>query len=214
VPQPAEPKIYHIVHIDKLPWIVAAGRLWSDAIMAERNSAGTVIGMSTIKDRRRRLRVDCHPGLCVGDFVPFYFCPRSIMLYLIHMANHPDLAYRGGQGPIIHLEADLNRVVQWAEVNDCRWAFSLSNAGAFYAEFRSSLDKLGEINWTAVEARDFRAPDIRHGKQAEFLMHRSFPWELVERIGALSQGIAQQVANTIKNAAHRPPIEITGHWYY
>jgi hypothetical protein len=91
VRQPTHPKIYHIVHIDKLPWIIAARCLWSDAIMAERNAAGTVIGMSTIKDRRLRLPVAPHPGLHVGDFVPFYFCPRSVMLYVIHMANHPDV---------------------------------------------------------------------------------------------------------------------------
>ena len=31
------------------------------------------------------------------------------MLYVIHCANHPELAYRGGQQPIIHLEADLHQ---------------------------------------------------------------------------------------------------------
>lgn len=212
--QPTEPKIYHIVHIDKLPWIIAAGCLWSDAIMAEQNAAGTVIGMSTIKDRRLRLPVSCHKGFCVGDFVPFYFCPRSVMLYVIHMANHPELAYRGGQGPIIHLEADLKRVVKWADANKSKWAFSLSNAGAFYAEFRSSLDDLDDINWPAVDARDFRPSDIRDGKQAEFLMYRSFPWELVDRVGVSSQRVAQQVANATQKAAHRPPVEILRNWYY
>ncbi len=34
----------------------------------------------------------------------------------------------------------------------CRWAFSLSNAGATYAEFRNRLDQLGEVSWAAVEA--------------------------------------------------------------
>ena len=136
------------------------------------------------------------------------------MLYVIHMANHPELAYRGGQGPIVHLEADLKQVVEWADNNKSKWAFSLSNAGAFYAEFRCSLDELDEINWAAIAARDFRPPDIRHGKQAEFLMHCSFPWELVERIGVSSQRIAQQVAKATQKAAHRPPTEIVSSWYY
>ncbi len=34
-----------------------------------------------------------------------------------------------------------------------------------------------EINWTAVRATDFRNAQIQDGKQAEFLMHESFPWE-------------------------------------
>ena len=36
---------------------------------------------------------------------------RSVMLYVIDKANHPNLAWRGGQGPIVHIEADLREVV-------------------------------------------------------------------------------------------------------
>src|SRR5205085_5352673 len=137
------------------------------------------------------------PGLRVGDCVPFYFCPRSVMLYLISSANHPDLPYKGGQGPIIHLEADLQQAVAWAEENGRRWAFTLSNAGAYYFEDRSNLAQLYEINWDAVDARKWSGPDIssmvKDGKQAEFLLERQFPWELVQRIGVVSDAIAQQV---------------------
>ena len=72
--------------------------------------------------------------------MPFYFCPRSVMLFVIHRANHPELTYRGGQEPIIHFEADLHTVIRWAEANGTRWAFSLSNAGANYTVFRSRTD--------------------------------------------------------------------------
>ncbi len=64
------------------------------------------------------------------------------MLFVIYRANHPELDYRGGQQPIVHLEADLHRVIAWVEDEGRRWAFSLSNAGAAYAKFRASLDKL------------------------------------------------------------------------
>src|SRR5213594_3136416 len=108
MPEPAaKPKIYHIVHVDRLPSIIADDFLWCDAVMMERPNVGTTIGMSSIKERRLSLDLGCHPGLPVGRCVPFYFCPRSVMLFLIHRANHPDLMYRDGQEPIIHLEADL-----------------------------------------------------------------------------------------------------------
>jgi hypothetical protein len=147
--------------------------------------------------------------------VPFYFCPRSIMLFVIHCANHPELTYRGGQGPIIHLEADLNEVVAWAEAHGVRWAFSLSNAGAVYTEFRAHLNQLGEINWRAVSATDFRAADIKEGKQAEFLLHGFFPWHLVRRVGVHSRAIQARVTALLAGAAHQPPVEVrAGEWYF
>ena len=86
---PANPKIYHIVHVDRLPSIIADSNLWSDREVRERGIDGTAIGMSNIKERRLGNELDSHPGLRVGDCVPFYFCPRSVMLYVIHMSNNP-----------------------------------------------------------------------------------------------------------------------------
>ena len=113
---PAQPKIYHIVHVDRLQSIIRSGSLLCDAQIVANNTAGTTIGMSNIKQRRlNELSLTSYPDLHVGDCVPFYFCPRSIMLYLIYQANHSELTYRGGQGPIIHLQADLHRCTAWAQ---------------------------------------------------------------------------------------------------
>jgi hypothetical protein len=211
---PAQPKIYHILHLDRLAAVIAAGGLWCDAEMQRRGGGGTMIGMGRIKQRRLTLPVRCHPGDHVGDYVPFYFCPRSIMLFIIARANHEDLSYRDGQGPILHVQADLAATVAWAEAQPRRWAFSLSNAGAAYTEFRARLDQLGEVNWPAVAANDFRSPEIKEGKQAEFLLHGFFPWELVECIGTHSRAVAVQAAQIIQGATHRPQVGQRSDWYY
>ncbi|MGH7556381.1 MAG: type II toxin-antitoxin system toxin DNA ADP-ribosyl transferase DarT [Gemmatimonadota bacterium] len=195
--------------------IIEDGGLLCDAEMVTKGRPAEAIGMSSIKKRRvERLELGSHPGTKVGDYVPFYFCPRSIMLYVLHRANHPELTYREGQGPIVHMEADLRRVVDWAGNCGRRWAFSLSNAGAFYAEFRSQLEELDQLDWAAIAARDFRAEEVKEKKQAEFLVHGSFPWELVERIGVLSRDIQVEVAALLSEAAHRPAVEIQSDWYF
>jgi len=214
-PLPAHPKIYHITHVNNLASIVNDRKLLPDAAMLERDSPSVTIGMSAIKRRRiQEINVLCHPGTKVGDYVPFYFCPRSVMLFLIHKANDPDLSYRGGQEPIVHLEADLHEVVEWAESKDRRWAFSLSNAGSYYFEIRDDLDQLDEINWAAVSETDFRSSDVKEGKQAEFLVHKSFPWKLVRRIGVYSAEIKARAEAALEDATHRPSVEILGNWYY
>lgn len=213
MPPPVEPKIYHIVHVDRLPSIVATGGLLCDAEMAERQPSGTTIGMNDIKQRRlRELRLNSHPDLFVGGCVPFYFCPRSVMLYVISRANHPQLSYRGGQGPIVHLEADLRPAVAWAEEQGLRWAFTLSNAGALYFEDWSDLAHLGEIAWNAVRARDWQKH--REGKQAEFLIEGRFPWGLVSRVGVQSPTVRDRAAAALEPAAHKPPVEVRPEWYY
>ena len=67
--------------MDNLAAIVADGELRSDATMIASGKHRATIGMSKIKERRLGLPIDCHPGCHVGEFMPFYFCPRSIMLY-------------------------------------------------------------------------------------------------------------------------------------
>lgn len=210
---PAQPKIYHIVHLDRLPSIIADGCLWCDAQVLARAPAGTTIGMSSIKQRRlTELALTSYPDLHVGDCVPFYFCPRSIMLYLIYQGNHPELDYRGGQEPILHLQADLHDCVAWAKQNQKRWVFTLSNAGARYFEDRCDLSQLHDINWQAVQARDWQS--CKEGKQAEFLLEDSFPWHLVECIGVQTRVVYQQVVNALPTAGHRPPVNIKTDWYY
>ena len=214
-PVPAQPKIYHITHVDNLAAIIREGVLLSDTTMLERGGPSVTIGMSAIKRRRvEDLTVSCHPGTKVGDYVPFYFCPRSVMLYLLYQANHQDLTYRGGQGPIVHLEADLHEVVTWAREQDRRWAFSLSNAGSYYVEILNRLEQLDQINWGAIAATDFRSADMKEGKQAEFLVHGSFPWELVRRIGVISAEMKARAEASLAQATHRPPVEILSNWYY
>lgn len=219
MPTPKQPKIYHICHVDRLASIITDGCLWCDAKIAHRDGTGTAIGMQPIKTRRMtRLTLASHPGLHVGDCVPFYFCPRSVMLYLIHQANHPELEYRGGQEPVVHLEADLMTAVRWANASRRRWAFTLSNAGAFYFEDRSDLAQLPELDWDAIMARQWSGigvdARVKEGKQAEFLVENSFPWKLIERIGVHSQATYRQVGDVLAAGDQRPHVSIEASWYY
>ncbi|MBI1849414.1 MAG: DUF4433 domain-containing protein [Planctomycetes bacterium] len=213
--RPERPKIYHITHVDNLAAIVRDGGLISDRAMLARGGPTQMIGMSAIKQRRiEKLEVHCHKGSKVGDYVPFYFCPRSIMLYVIHCANHPGLAYRGGQEPIVHLEADLQAVVARAGTEKRRWAFSRSNAGANYAEFRASLADLEVLDWDAIGASDFRSAEVKERKQAEFLFEERFAFDLVDRIGVHSDAIRGRVAEIISRSGFRPVVEVRPEWYF
>lgn len=210
---PAHPKIFHITHVDNLPGIIADGRLVSDALRISSGRANTNIGMTSIKAGRLAKPVPCHPGTNVGDYVPFYFCPRSVMLFVLHMGNHPGLTYTGGQAPIVHLEADVGEVIKAATKANVPWAFSLGNASAAYAIFMSAKADLKLIDWPAVAANDWRDALIKEAKQAEFLVLNRFPWRLVSRIGVRSAAVKATIEAGMQSAAHQPPVTVEPTWY-
>ena len=214
-PPPAAPKIYHILHLDNLGSLLQHGGLYSDAEMLRRGILCTTIGMNKIKKRRlEELPVKCHPETNVGEYVPFYFCPRSIMLYLLNRGNSPDLDYKGGQRPIVHLESDLYETIQWAQEQDRKWAFTTSNAGAGYTSFYNDVSDLKEVDWAAVGANQWSSSLIKEGKQAEFLLHESFPWSLVRQIGVIDAATVTLVKSRMGRDASFPPVVAKPEWYY
>lgn len=51
-------------------------------------------------------------------------------------------------------------------------------------------------------------------KQAEFLVHGHFPWDLVTQLGVLDTAMATDVRNVIVGAGHLPRVTIETKWYY
>ena len=136
------------------------------------------------------------------------------MLYILYKGNHQDVAYRGGQQPIIHLQSDLHATVAWTEANNRPWAFSDRNAGTHYSNFFDSLAELSNINWQAVANTNFSNFEVKEGKQAEFLVFEAIPWQLVEQIGVCNATIANEVKGVLVNIAHKPRVTVERSWYF
>lgn len=208
-------KLYHILHVDKLHSIIGSGGLLSDGEVIRQGLGGTVIGMNSIKQRRlNELALATYPDLHVGECVPFYFCPRSVMLYMMHKGNSPELDYKGGQDDIIHLEYDLMDVVNWANTNGLRWVMTDSNAGSYYFNDSNNISDINNLNWDAINAYYWSDPSTREAKQAEFLCESFVPFELIQTIGVNTVETLQKVQTILSSSAHKPIVEIKKEWYY
>ena len=108
----------------------------------------------------------------------------------------------------------MEAAINWADQHGVRWAFSDRNAGSYYADFYNSRNELGKIDWRAVISSDFRDPLVKEGKQAEFLLHDTCPWHLVEKIGVLNEKIYNQMIDILRNARPKPVVSIEKLWYY
>jgi ssDNA thymidine ADP-ribosyltransferase DarT-like protein len=105
--------IYHFTHIDNLASVQAAGCLSCDAV-ARRGQMSTEVGAKDIKESRRQRTIPIDPGGHVGDYVPFYFAPRSPMMYRIacdHRDGVPD-RYQGGDTPLVYLVTTVGAVLE------------------------------------------------------------------------------------------------------
>jgi hypothetical protein len=214
---PGNPKIFHITPIERLRPILSEGGLQSDSQIALRNDGLPIIGMGKLKQKRMVKLVTSDPSDTVASYVPFYFSPRSVMLNKIQHNNNPadrdsDLEYTDGQKKIIHLQADLRRVVAWADENSRKWHFSLGNASADYTEFRDDLSRINDLNWAAINARYWS--ECRDQKQAEFLLKEFFPFELFEGAGVMTLDMKMAVESLLAPSAYRVPVKVLPSWYY
>lgn len=75
--------IYHLTHVRHLAAILAEDGLHCDAMVGRRRLSTVSIAHESLKAKRARTLVPVPPGGYLCDYVPFYFAPRSPMLYAI-----------------------------------------------------------------------------------------------------------------------------------
>lgn len=204
--------IFHITHIRNLPGILQDGGLWCDRVVSQRNLAHVSIAHQHIKDRRAQKNVPVPPHGVVADYVPFYFAPRSPMLYSI--AHGYVEGYRGGQSEVLHLVSSAESVKQ----SGASFVFTDGHAEMSISHFYRDLQDLGKVDWNIMRATIWRDTnedgDRKRRRQAEFLVHEFFPFSLFERIGVATQTMAKKTAALLAGLEEKPLIEIQPTWYY
>lgn len=201
------PKIYHITHFDNLASIIQCGCLWSDAQRRKQEFSSTNIGHKHIKDRRMTRPVPVSKGGVLGDYVPFNFCPRSVMLFVV-TRGHSD--YSGGGSEIIHLASSFNAVLEAKRP----WAFTDGHAEVAFAEYFDQVGDFDEVDWSVMPLQFWNETDVKHRRQAEFLVHEWFPWSAVEEIGVHNSNAETRVRSLVEQAQHQPPVVVRRNWYY
>ena len=204
--------IYHITSIDNLPSILGSGCLVCPNMHPQDGIAYTSIAHSTIQAVRTRKRIPCGPGGVLHDYVPFYFAPRSPMLYSLH--NNFVEGYSRGQRPIIHLVSSVE-AVQGASLP---YVFSEGQGIVALTRFFDDPKDLDKIDWGVMPLTMWRDTiqdgDRKRRRQAEFLVFNTFPWSLVHTIGVVDTVIKRQVDNILEEYAIRPFVACHPGWYY
>lgn len=205
-------QIYHITHVDNLIEIINNGGLLANCQIQRCSINFKNIAYDGIQDRRATTNVPCGPGGTLHDYIPFYFAPRSPMLYTINRGNVP--GYTDGQADIIYLVSNISVV----EDNSLKYVFTDGHGIMAWTEFYDDLDKLDEVDWETMNDRYWNDtndhPDRKRKRQAEFLVHQIMPWNCLTHIAVINRRIKIKVENSLPVKGYSPQVLEQPNWYY
>lgn len=84
---PIPTEIFHITSYYNIVSILNNDGLLSNSVCYEKGICFENIAHSSIQNRRELKRIPVFPNGNLHDYVPFYFAPKSPMLYSIHKGN-------------------------------------------------------------------------------------------------------------------------------
>lgn len=224
MPAPRPTRLFHITAIANLPSIWRAGALLAKNTGAEAGIQYQNIAHRGAQGARARRPVPDPPGGLVHDYVPFYFAPRSPMLYAIHGGKVDGCSWR--QADIVHLETTVER----ATAGDRPFVFYDRNATLAFSEPFTELARLDDaIAWDLLTAEpqldgfcrfwhNRNSPD-RHTdrmerRQAEFLVKDRLPLERLTRLGVMDAARAEQVRSLIDVDVFGLRVDVMPTWYF
>ncbi|GAA1447082.1 DUF4433 domain-containing protein [Nocardiopsis tropica] len=208
-------KVTHFTHVDHLATVIERGLL-SDTAAQAAGVLTTEVGNLGIKDRRRQSAVPVPPGGAVADHVPFYFAPRSPMMFSISKGNVP--SYKGGTARLIYLVTTLERLHELGH----RPVLTDRNAALNYTEYRvfDPPDLIDDdfIDWGLMSQNYWNntldEPQRMERRMAEALVHERVSWEAITMIGTRSQVVADEVLAILAVTQSDVPVHIQPDWYF
>lgn len=208
---PLDRDILHVTHARHLSSILTDGGLSADAIVGDRLQYE--IGDRGIKADRRAREVTCGPGGHPSDYVPFYFVPRSPMLYKIAVGGVPH--YQDGQDSLLYFRSTIGDVVSAG----LPWVFSNGNCGAILTEYFDDITLLDDkIDWPLQYAKMWNStaddPTRATRRAAEFLVHSVMPWGLVREVVARTVEVGEFARRLLAVSGCTLPVTVRPDWYY
>lgn len=202
-------RIYRLTHYKNLPFIFRNGLHCANGAVKHPDFVN--IGFQSLITSRGLTPVKVAPWGVLNDYVPFYFTPRSPMLYMIHKGKVPD--YEGTQEELVYLVSNVE-IIQEAGVP---FVFTDRHAKLGYAEHYNDYKRLAELDWKTIQSDDWGQQygvTKKEKKQAEFLVYQSLSINLVQGIICHNDRICGLTEAAMKIAEVSLPVVCRSNLYY
>lgn len=188
---------YRICHIQNLPHILQAGLCTKHHPDADLNFIS--IGNPQIITTRDETPVKIDGYGNVGDYVPFYFTPRSIMLYNIVTGYYAPVVPKVPREDILIIRCLAKQLIKSE-----RFFFTNGQANDAITDHYNDLKHGNEIDWKNIQAGNFSKSDGDFDRprryQAEFLVHHHVPVSFIESLNVYNNKAATFVQTELDKA--------------
>jgi len=187
---------YRITHIQNLPLILENGIVNKNHRDADGNYIE--IGNPEIIDVRSTTPVRIDGYGMIGDYVPFYFTPKSMMLFNIITGYRAPVVPKRSRNEILVIRClitDLTKLTKWFFTD------GQANIKDGTVKHYNRLSHLPEIDWESIQQSNFTKSDGDYDRprryQAEFLVHSKVPLKAIESLNVYNQQAADYVNEVI-----------------
>jgi len=206
---PVSTYVYRITHAANIPWILDHGLRAAGSGQVDAHF--TVIGNEDLIGKRKTRAVPIAPHGVLDDYVPFYFCTHSVMLYNIHTGVG---VHQKPQRDIVYLVSTVERV----HGAGLPFVFTDRHAYVANATYFSNPSDLTRLDWALIRGRDFRRdpnrPDKMDLRAAEFLVHQQFPVEALAGVACFDDAQTDSIRAEVATRSLTMSVKTVRGWYF
>jgi hypothetical protein len=203
-------RVFRILHRDNLRWTLCNGLHCANA--GARDPNFVPIGNADLINRRRTRYLPAPFEGTLSDYVPFYFTPFSPMMYNIK-TGYSGITRRPNEDIVI-LVSSFSKLRQ----SGVETIFSDRHAYLQAACFHSEAEKLDQIDWKLLQARDFRRDPNDPGKferyEAECLARTHVPVSALIGVACFNESAKARVDRDVAETGVNIDARILPQWYF
>lgn len=205
---PKQVFIFRITHIDNLPFVLNNGLHCRYCEPQDPDFAS--IGSGDIISKRDKFEVPINPNGVLSDYVPFYFAPRSPMLYSVNI--NPSITTT--QKEIIYLVTKASIIAD----NSLQYMFTDGHAIMGFTAYYDRLEDLEKVDWEVMRLKYWSDTpednDRKRRRMAEFLVHNYVPIDCIKMIGVYDETMKKKVEDLVLQAQKNIIVQVRKNWYY
>jgi hypothetical protein len=213
---PVPTPIFRFIHVDNLDTLMRRSALHGPNHVPTDGLPYRFCHDPEVQGARGAVTITVGPGGTIHNYVPFYFGYLSPMM--LKLKTGRVAGYNDGQDPLIYLVSTAQAVAD-ADA-DVEFVFTDGHGLAFFTDQFDRLERLDAVDWEMVYQRywsdNMTDMDRQRRKQAEFLVHRSCPWSLIQEIAVINTEMRDRVEAIQKtfSVTQRKVVKVERSWYY